>query len=84
MKRNRLVIAGLLASICASGPAAAADLQYSQGAPTKSPSDWTLSFTTYGWLPWISGDLGIKGRSFDVDVTPSQVVDALDWSGIPA
>jgi hypothetical protein len=84
MQSNRLVIAGLMASICAATPAAAADLQYSQGAPAKSPSDWTLSFTTYGWLPWISGDLGIKGRSFDVDVTPSQVIDALDWSGIPA
>jgi hypothetical protein len=84
MQINRLALAGLLALICASGPSAAADLEYSQTAPAKSPSDWTLSFTTYGWLPWISGDLGIKGRSFDVDVTPRQVIDALDWSGIPA
>jgi hypothetical protein len=45
---------------------------------------WTLSFTTYAWTPWISGDLTLKGRSFDVDVTAGQVLDALDWSGIPA
>ena len=53
--------------------------------PTASTSsDWTFSFTTYAWTPWISGDLTIKGRSFDVDVTAGQVLDALDWSGIPA
>ena len=33
-------------------------------------------------LLWISGDLTIKGRSFDVDVTVGQVLDALDWSAI--
>jgi hypothetical protein len=53
--------------------------------PTASTSSgWTFSFTTYAWTPWISGDLTIKGRSFDVDVTAGQVLDALDWSGIPA
>ena len=53
--------------------------------PTASTSsDWNFSFTTYAWTPWISGDLTIKGRSFDVDVTAGQVLDALDWSGIPA
>lgn len=53
-------------------------------ASAKSPSPWTFTFTTYGWLPWIAGDLTIKGRSFDVDISAGQVVDALDWSGIPA
>lgn len=51
---------------------------------TSASSGWTFSFTTYGWIPWISGDLTIKGRSFDVDVSAGQVLDALDWSGIPA
>jgi hypothetical protein len=46
--------------------------------------DWTFSFTTYGWTPWLSGDLTVKGRSFDVDVTPTQIIEALDWSSIPA
>jgi hypothetical protein len=49
-----------------------------------APGQWTFSFTTYAWTPWISGDLTIKGRSFDVDITAGQVLDALDWSGIPA
>jgi len=52
--------------------------------PAGSSTDWTFSFTTYAWLPWISGDLTIKGRSFDVDITAGQVLDALDWSGVPA
>ena len=52
--------------------------------PQGASDTWTFSFTTYAWTPWISGDLTIKGRSFDVDVTAGQVLDALDWSGIPA
>jgi len=52
--------------------------------PQSASDTWTFSFTTYAWTPWISGDLTIKGRSFDVDVTAGQVLDALDWSGIPA
>jgi hypothetical protein len=52
--------------------------------PQRASDTWTFSFTTYAWTPWISGDLTIKGRSFDVDVTAGQVLDALDWSGIPA
>jgi hypothetical protein len=84
MKDKRLAIAGLVTLLCSHQPAAAADLNAPGVAPAKSPSDWSLSFTTYGWLPWITGDLAIKGRSFDVDVTPGQVIDALDWSGLPA
>jgi hypothetical protein len=85
----RLVASAFLAAMLGfNGPAASADLgggEYSGStAPVAQPSDWTFAFTTYGWLPWISGDLTVKGRSFDVDVSARQVVDALDWSGIPA
>lgn len=52
--------------------------------PAGPSTDWTFSFTTYAWLPWISGDLTIKGQSFDVDITAGQVLNALDWSGVPA
>jgi len=64
--------------------AIANDLKSNEAASTGSPDTWSLSFTTYTWLPWISGDLTVKGRSFDVDVSAGQVLDALDWSGIPA
>jgi hypothetical protein len=62
----------------------AASEEAGAGAPAGSTSGWTFSLTTYAWTPWISGDLTIKGRSFDVDITAGQVLDALDWSGVPA
>lgn len=70
-----------LHQVAGSGVVRAAEV----GAVSQSASDtWAFSFTTYAWTPWISGDLTIKGRSFDVDITAGQVLDALDWSGIPA
>ncbi len=73
--------------LCSYHPAVSGDLpsgDAGSGSPARPASDWTYSFTTYAWTPWLSGDLTIKGRSFDVDVTAGQVLEALDWSGIPA
>jgi hypothetical protein len=78
----RLIATALLALIAYTGPAASADLggepEPAHVAPAEQTSSWTLAFTTYGWLPWISGDLTVKGRSFDVDISAGQVIDALD------
>lgn len=50
----------------------------------QSTSDqWSFQMTTYGWVSWVSGDITIRGREFDVDLSPSELVDALDWSGLP-
>jgi hypothetical protein len=49
-----------------------------------APSGWQFAFTTYGWLPWITGSATIRGRSVTIDVSPKDVIDALDWSQIPA
>ena len=49
-----------------------------------APSGWQFTFTTYGWLPWITGGATIKGRPVTVDVSPKDVINALDWSQIPA
>jgi hypothetical protein len=81
---------GLIAVAMFVGPAAAADLK---GSTKDSPADysiaeptqpWTFSFTTYAWLTWLSGDLTVRGRPLSVDASPIDVIDALDWSGIPA
>ncbi|MGD9920358.1 MAG: hypothetical protein AB7V13_02780 [Pseudorhodoplanes sp.] len=79
---RRLLAAVLLISAVQIGELHAAEL--GPTPPQGAPGAWTFSFTTYAWTPWISGDATVKGRSFDVDITPSQVLDALDWSGIPA
>jgi hypothetical protein len=47
--------------------------------PVPPLSQWEFSFTPYLWLPWISGDVVVKGRGFDVAVDPAQLITALDW-----
>jgi hypothetical protein len=77
-----------LALLASSAPVVAADLGSADKPqlvePVAAPSQWSFAFTTYGWLPWMSGDAVVKGRAFDVQVNPSQMLSNLDWSGIPA
>ena len=57
-------------------------------APTSVPpalppareaiAPWTFGLTPYGWLPFLQGDVTIKGRTVDVDVTPFEVLEHLD------
>jgi hypothetical protein len=41
-------------------------------------NSWMLSATPYGWLPFLNGDVTIKGRTADIDVTPIEVLEHLD------
>jgi hypothetical protein len=43
-------------------------------------SGWVFEATPYAWTPWVSGDAVIKGRSFEVQQTPIQVLEALDFA----
>jgi hypothetical protein len=52
-------------------------------APVAASHGWSLNFTAYSWLPWLSGDLTVATRTLDVDVNPSDVISALDWSTLP-
>jgi hypothetical protein len=67
-------------------PATSADLgpQPVEQLPQPVPplNQWQFSFTPYAWLPWISGDVVVKGRPFDVAVDPAQIIDALNWPDI--
>jgi hypothetical protein len=66
-------------------PVASADLGRAYTPePVAAPSPWTFTFTTYGWVPWLSGNATIKGRAFDVQVTPIELLDHLNWSTLPA
>jgi hypothetical protein len=88
---RRFSFVGVAVTLCslllAANPAASADLgpqprdQLTELPPP--PSQWQFSFTPYGWLPWISGNMVVKGRPFDVAVDPGQIIDALDWSTLP-
>lgn len=83
---------GVAAATCslllAVDPAASADLgpqpREQLAEPAPPPSQWQFSYTQYGWLPWLSGNMVVKGRPFDVAVDPAQIIDALDWSHLPA
>ena len=60
-------------------------LAYADGveAPPKlvaAPSGWAYQFTPYGWVPWVSGDAVVRGRSFSVDVTPAEVIEDLRFA----
>ncbi len=69
----------------AAGKAASADLGGTdQPKSVTTPNQWSFSFTPYGWIPWLSGDMVVKGRAFDVAVDPVQLVEHLDWSTLPA
>ena len=58
-------------------PALTADFG-AASAPVISSSQWRLSFTPYGWLPWLQGDMTVKGRSVDLNVSPIQVLEHLE------
>jgi hypothetical protein len=50
--------------------------------PAPLPSQWQFSFTPYLWLPWILGDLVVKGRPLDVAIDPADIINHLDWPSI--
>ena len=85
--RNTTLAASLIGAdlIVSTAPAVSADLG---GAYTPEPvaaiSPWTFTFTAYGWVPWLSGNVTIKGRPFDVQVDPIEILDHLNWSTLPA
>lgn len=60
-----------------------ADAPIAAVEPSQGPGRWSLEFTTYGWLPWLDGDLTVKGRTVSVEASPGDIIDALDWSGLP-
>lgn len=74
-----------VALVVSTAPVLGADLGGTeQPKVLAAQNPWSLSFTTYGWLPWMSGTMAVRGRSFDVQADPSQILGHLDWSTVPA
>lgn len=79
---------GLIAAAALSVPlsgAFAGEDGPSSPAPIAGPArpGWSFMMTTYGWLPWLSGDVGVRGRQFTVDMSPHDLLESLDWSTLP-
>lgn len=63
-----------------SAPALAADV--AEPSPVELPpeSGWTFTAASYLWLAGINGQVGVAGlQPADVDVSFSQIFDAIDW-----
>ena len=59
--------------------ALAADLGSGPAPPLGAPpSPWTVTFTPYGWLSALNGDVTVKGRSVNVDIDAFELLDHLD------
>ena len=85
-KVSFVAVTAAICALLAAHPAKSADLGPPPGQqlaePAPLPSQWQFSFTPYGWLPWISGNLVVKGRPLNVAVDPTQIIDHLDWPTI--
>lgn len=46
--------------------------------PVVQADEWTVSFTPYGWLPFLNGDVTVRGRTVEVDINPIQVIEHLE------
>ena len=73
-------------------PAAAYAADLEGGMPPDLPSvpspapAWSLQILPYAWLPFLAGDVTVRGRSVHLDIDPIDVLDHLTTSGgrIPA
>ncbi len=78
------LLAGLLATALAAGPALAADLPASppaEPAPAAitPASDWKFQVTLYGWATALDGTLGVRGlKPAKVDMTAGDVLSNLN------
>lgn len=87
---RQLFSISVFAFVISAGPTVSADLGGSikddpaPFAEVVAVPQWTFKFTTYTWLPWVTGDVAVKGRPLSVDASPDDIIGSLDWSGIPA
>lgn len=74
-----LFACSILASLAS--PAISSDLggmPIDETAPIDSDNSWDLRFTPYAWLPWIKGDVNIKGQQVNVDANIFNIIDDSD------
>jgi hypothetical protein len=75
-------VVGATLSLVAVQSAIAADL--GSGSPAARPdgalfaSPWTVTVTPYLWLPWLQGDVTVKGVTGSLYINPYQVLEHLE------
>jgi hypothetical protein len=54
--------------------------------PVAPDAQWSVQATSYGWLPFLNGDITVRGRTASIDIDPFQVLGHLTDRGghIPA
>src|SRR5689334_9345808 len=77
IRRRALILCALAATVATARTAAAADFGGAP-APASPLSQWTLTVTPYGWATWLDGNETVKGRSVDVQVSPTELIGDLD------
>ncbi len=54
----------------------------SQSRSGKSPDDWKFTLAPYLMLPWMDGTTAVRGHEVEVDVSPSQVFENLQFGAM--
>ena len=73
--RRSLGLSAVCALLAVSGPALAADLGYAEQAPA---SGWQFSFTPYGWMINVNGDVTARGVTVDINQDFFQIAEESD------
>lgn len=58
--------------------ASSADLGSGPASPIASFAPWSVKAMPYGWLPFLKGDVTVRGRTKEIDVNPWEVLENLD------
>ena len=80
-QKQRGLALAVLAGALLGGAHTASGADLGAGAPPPilpAPVQWNVSVTPYGWLPFLTGDVTIKGRAAQIDVHPIEVLEHLD------
>ena len=76
--RSVFAVATCCSFLIASGPAVSADLGPQSPQPNSPSSQWQFSFTPYGWMLNVNGNVTARGHTVDVNDSFFQIVEKSD------
>jgi hypothetical protein len=57
-------------------------LAQSSGSTGTNSDEWKFTLAPYLMLPWMNGTTAVRGHEIEVDVSPSQIFDNLQFGGM--